>query len=94
MSDSTLTTMEALVLHGVGDARLERIPAPKPGPGEVLGRIGFCGGCGSDVPRIFEKGTYRFPTVCGHEFAERSPRSASNDPVHGQPESPSSFDLV
>jgi L-iditol 2-dehydrogenase len=35
----------------------------------VLVRIGSCGICGSDVPRVFTKGTYSFPTVCGHEFA-------------------------
>ena len=66
-------SMRALVLHGVGDLRLEEVPRPSPGPGEedrgVLVRIGFCGVCGSDIPRIFTKGTYSFPTVCGHEFA-------------------------
>ena len=65
--------MQALVLHGVGDLRLEDVPRPAPGPGVddrgVLVRIGFCGVCGSDIPRIFSKGTYSFPTVCGHEFA-------------------------
>ena len=61
--------MEALVLYGVGDLRLEQIPVPHLGEGEVRVRIGFCGVCGSDIPRIFVKGTYRFPTVCGHEFA-------------------------
>jgi L-iditol 2-dehydrogenase len=35
----------------------------------VLVRVGFCGVCGSDIPRVFVHGTYRFPTVCGHEFA-------------------------
>ncbi len=61
--------MEALVLHGVGDLRLEQIPMPTLAEGEVRVRIGFCGVCGSDIPRIFVKGTYTFPTVCGHEFA-------------------------
>jgi L-iditol 2-dehydrogenase len=61
--------MEALVLHGVGDLRLEQIPVPHPAEGDVRVRIGFCGVCGSDIPRIFVKGTYSFPTVCGHEFA-------------------------
>ena len=61
--------MEALVLHGIGDLRLEQIPVPSLGEGEVRVRIGFCGVCGSDIPRIFVKGTYSFPTVCGHEFA-------------------------
>ena len=61
--------MEALVLYGVGDLRLEQIPVPHLGDSEVRVRIGFCGVCGSDIPRIFVKGTYNFPTVCGHEFA-------------------------
>ena len=61
--------MEALVLHGIGDLRLEQIPVPQLAEGEVRVRIGFCGVCGSDIPRIFVKGTYSFPTVCGHEFA-------------------------
>lgn len=61
--------MEALVLHAVGDLRLEQIPIPVVSDGKVRVRIGFCGVCGSDIPRIFSKGTYTFPTVCGHEFA-------------------------
>lgn len=61
--------MKAAVLHAVGDLRVEEIPTPRPGPGEVLVRVRSCGVCGSDVPRVFSKGTYSFPTVCGHEFA-------------------------
>jgi L-iditol 2-dehydrogenase len=61
--------MQALVLHKVGDARYETVPRPTAGPGEVLVRVGFCGVCGSDIPRTFVKGTYQFPTICGHEFA-------------------------
>lgn len=61
--------MDALVLHGVGDLRLEQMPIPTVSEGQVRVRIGYCGVCGSDIPRIFSKGTYSFPTVCGHEFA-------------------------
>jgi len=61
--------MRALVLHAVGDARLESVPRPAPGAGQVLVRVAFCGVCGSDIPRVFVKGTYHFPTVCGHEFS-------------------------
>ncbi len=61
--------MSALVLHAVGDARCESIPVPQLQPGTARVRIGFCGVCGSDIPRTFVKGTYSFPTVCGHEFA-------------------------
>lgn len=65
----TEATMRALVLHAVGDARVERIPRKSPRAGDVLIRVGACGVCGSDIPRVFVRGTYRFPTVCGHEFA-------------------------
>ena len=61
--------MEALVLNGVGDLRYEQMRIPPISDGQVRVRIGYCGVCGSDIPRIFTKGTYSFPTVCGHEFA-------------------------
>lgn len=61
--------MKALVLHGIGDLRHEQVATPEPGAGEVRVRIGYCGVCGSDIPRCFVKGTYHFPTVPGHEFA-------------------------
>lgn len=61
--------MKACVLHGVGDLRYEDARDPKPKPDEVLIRVEACGVCGSDIPRIFEKGTYRFPLIPGHEFA-------------------------
>ncbi|MCO6453276.1 MAG: galactitol-1-phosphate 5-dehydrogenase [Caldilineales bacterium] len=62
-------TMQAQVLHAVGDMRFEAIARPTPGPGEVLVRVVACGVCGSDIPRTFVKGTYHFPTIIGHEFA-------------------------
>jgi L-iditol 2-dehydrogenase len=61
--------MKACVLHAAGDLRLEEVPVPEPGPGEVLLRVDACGVCGSDIPRIFEKGTGSFPLIPGHEFA-------------------------
>ena len=61
--------MKACVLHGVGDLRYENAATPEPREDEVLIRVGACGVCGSDIPRVFEKGTYSFPTIPGHEFA-------------------------
>jgi L-iditol 2-dehydrogenase len=61
--------MKACVLHGIGDLRLEEAVAPIPAKGEVLIRIKASGICGSDIPRVFTKGTYHFPTIPGHEFA-------------------------
>ncbi len=63
------TTMKAAVLHAVGDLRYEDVPMPKADAGEVLLKIMACGVCGSDIPRVYEKGTYHFPTIPGHEFA-------------------------
>ncbi len=62
-------TMKAAVLHAVGDLRYEDVPMPKPKEGEVLLKVMAAGVCGSDIPRVFEKGTYHFPTIPGHEFA-------------------------
>ncbi|MFC5402062.1 galactitol-1-phosphate 5-dehydrogenase [Cohnella soli] len=64
-----MDTMKAYVLDGIGDLNLRRVPKPIPGKDEVLLRVIACGVCGSDIPRIYEKGTYRFPTIPGHEFA-------------------------
>ncbi|NLH98014.1 MAG: galactitol-1-phosphate 5-dehydrogenase [Chthonomonadales bacterium] len=61
--------MQALVLHGIGDLRLEERPVPTPGAREVLVRMGWCGLCGSDIPRIFITGAHHRPIVPGHEMA-------------------------
>ncbi len=61
--------MEAVVLHGISELKYEQVPVPALRPGTVRVQLGFCGVCGSDIPRTFSKGTYSFPTICGHEFA-------------------------
>jgi L-iditol 2-dehydrogenase len=61
--------MPACNLHAVGDLRYEKVPVPKIKPDEVLLQIHASGICGSDIQRVFEKGTYHFPTIPGHEFA-------------------------
>jgi len=61
--------MKACVLHNIADLRYEEVILPKVGGGEVLIKIKASGICGSDIPRIFTKGTYHFPTIPGHEFA-------------------------
>lgn len=61
--------MKAWVLHGIGDLRYEEADRPVPNPGEVLVQVKAVGICGSDIPRIFENGTYSFPLIPGHEFA-------------------------
>lgn len=61
--------MKALRLYAPGDIRLEEVPTPFPCPDEVLIKVSACGICGSDIPRIFEHGTYKYPLTAGHEFS-------------------------
>ena len=63
--------MKAYVLHGIGDLRYEDVPLPELRPGWALVKVLAAGICSSDIPRIFEKGTYHFPTIPGHEFCGR-----------------------
>ena len=49
--------------------RMEEREVPQPGPDQVLVQVRAAGICGSDIPRIFQTGTYSFPTVPGHEFS-------------------------
>ena len=63
--------MKAYVLHGIGDLRYEDWPAPELQPGWALVKVLATGICSSDIPRIFTKGTYHFPTIPGHEFCGR-----------------------
>ena len=60
--------MKAYVLHGIGDLRYEDRPIPELQPGWALVKVLAAGICSSDIPRVFEKGTYHFPTIPGHEF--------------------------
>ncbi len=62
-------TMRALVLHAVGDLRLDQVPVPELTDGCVLLQVKACGICSSDRERVFVTGTYHFPTIPGHEFA-------------------------
>jgi len=61
--------MKAAVLHSVGDLRYEEVEDPRISEGEVLIKVKACGVCGSDVPRVMEKGTYYFPLIPGHEVS-------------------------
>lgn len=61
--------MKAHVLEGINKLEYKDIPTPSIQNGEVLVRVRAAGICGSDIPRIFQTGTYHFPTIPGHEFA-------------------------
>jgi L-iditol 2-dehydrogenase len=63
--------MKAYVLEAVDRLTYKDVPTPSLHPGEVLVEVMAAGICGSDIPRIFETGTYHFPTIPGHEFSGR-----------------------
>jgi 2-desacetyl-2-hydroxyethyl bacteriochlorophyllide A dehydrogenase len=64
--------MHAVLVERPGAARLQRLPRPEPGPGEVLVRVGAAGICGSDVEVLEGRRPapyVRYPIIPGHEWA-------------------------
>jgi len=59
------------------ELKVQEVPTPKPGPGEVLIKVKACGVCGSDMHfyetdkdhYILYPGLTKFPVVLGHEFS-------------------------
>ncbi len=62
------TTMQAAVYRGKNDIRLETVPVPQIGPGELLVKIATCGICGTDIKKI-HTGSHTAPRIFGHEMA-------------------------
>jgi L-iditol 2-dehydrogenase len=64
--------MLAARLHGPGDLRLEDLPCPEPGPGEVVLRVERALTCTTDL-KIFRQGSHPalgpLPSPFGHEVA-------------------------
>src|SRR5216684_4247881 len=58
--------MQAAVYRGVNDVRLETVPVPEVGPGELLIRVHSCGVCGTDLKKI-ATGSHSAPRIFGHE---------------------------
>jgi L-iditol 2-dehydrogenase len=62
--------MKALLLSAYKHLEVADLPAPVPGPGEVLVRVAACGICGSDVHGYDGSSGRRIPPiVMGHEAA-------------------------
>lgn len=61
-------TMRAAVYRGVNDVRVETVPVPAIGPGEVLMKIHTCGICGTDLKKI-HTGSHSAPRIFGHEMS-------------------------
>jgi len=60
------STMKAAVYRGVNDVRLEEVPVPEIGRGELLVRVHTCGICGTDLKKI-ATGSHSAPRIFGHE---------------------------
>ncbi len=61
-------TMRAAVYRGINDVRVETVPVPEIGPGEVLVKIHTCGICGTDLKKI-HTGSHDAPRIFGHEMS-------------------------
>jgi len=69
LTDSRIpATMRAVVYRGINDMRIETVPVPRIGPGELLIRIATCGICGTDLKKI-HMGSHSAPRIFGHEMA-------------------------
>lgn len=65
-------SMTAAVLYGKEDVKIERVPIPQIGEGEVLIKIGVALTCGTDL-KVFRRGYHARmitpPALFGHELA-------------------------
>ncbi len=62
------STMRAAVYRGINDMRIETVPVPRIGAGELLIKIATCGICGTDLKKI-HMGSHSAPRIFGHEMA-------------------------
>lgn len=62
--------MKGAVLYGPEELRVEDLPSPQAGEGEIVIKVESCAICGSDV-RIYRHGhaNIRLPQIVGHELA-------------------------
>jgi L-iditol 2-dehydrogenase len=62
------STMRAVVYRGINDMRVETVPVPDIGPGELLIKVATCGICGTDLKKI-HLGSHSAPRIFGHEMS-------------------------
>ena len=64
--------MRGVIFHGPRDVRLEELPVPDPGPGEIVVKIGAALTCGTDF-KAYRQGHRvllgSYPSPFGHELA-------------------------
>ena len=63
-------TMWAGVYRDKGVVRVEEVPVPEVGDGEVLIKVAACGICGTDIKKIFQR-YVEPPQILGHELSGR-----------------------
>jgi L-iditol 2-dehydrogenase len=67
-----LTQMNAAVLYGQEDVRIERVPVPHPGKGEIVVEVQAALTCGTDL-KTYRRGYHAkmlaLPALFGHELA-------------------------
>jgi L-iditol 2-dehydrogenase len=66
LTEKIPSTMLAAVYRGRNDVRLETVPVPDIGPGEILIKVHTCGICGTDLKKI-ATGSHSAPRIFGHE---------------------------
>lgn len=62
-----IRSMRVLMYYSNSDVRVQEMPAPKIGPGELLVKVMAAGICGSDVMEWYRRN--KVPLVLGHEVA-------------------------
>jgi len=63
--------MKALRLYGANDLRLDEVPMPKAGIGEIVVKVVACAICGSDIRNVKAGGSSHgmtLPVTLGHEM--------------------------
>src|SRR6202030_2510571 len=67
-----LSEMNAAVLYGKEDVRIERVPIPGAGKGEIVIRVAAALTCGTDL-KVFRRGYHALmiqpPALFGHELS-------------------------
>lgn len=61
--------MKAVRFHGVGQLRVDDLPVPQPGDGELLVKVAAVGVCGTDTHILDGHYPSRPPVTLGHEVA-------------------------